>query len=71
MPAIAGPLLSLLFTVLIHVINPVSDLWYYGGTILSYVGILSAITAIIQKYNILATRKLPQFQRHGGDDYAK
>lgn len=70
-PAIAGPLLSLLVTVLIHVINPVSDLWYYGGTILSYVGILSAITAIIQKYNILATRKLPQFQRHGGDDYAK
>lgn len=70
-PALAGPLVSLLATVLIHVINPVSDLWYYGGAILSFAGILSAITAIIRKYNILATRELPQFQRHGGDDDAK
>lgn len=70
-PAISGPLVSLLITVLIHALNPVSDLWYYGGTILSFLGILFAIAAIIEKYNILATRKLPQFHRRGGDDNEK
>lgn len=52
----------------VRLLAPVSDLWYYGGAIISFLGILFTNAAIIQKYNVLATRKLPQFDRKGGDD---
>lgn len=62
---------AILACVCVWVFNPVSDLWYYGGTVISFLGILLTIVAIIQKYNVLATQKLPQFERHGGDDGAE
>lgn len=65
-----GSLVAVIIAALIFIINPVADLWYYGGTIIAFVGILFTIMAIIRKYNILATRKLPQFDRTGGDDRA-
>jgi len=55
---------------LIWLFNPISDLWYYAGTILSFLGILFTVMGIIKKYNVLATRRLPQFDRSGGDDRA-
>lgn len=69
-PGFAGSLSALLVSVLILIINPVSDIWYYGGAVISLLGILFTMIAIIKKYNILATRKLPQFDRKGGDDHA-
>ncbi len=57
-------------SVLVRLFAPVSDLWYYGGAIVSFLGILLTNMSIIKKYNILATRKLPQFDRKGGDDRA-
>lgn len=66
----SGSLVAIMIAILIFVINPVSDLWYYGGAIAAFAGILVTVMAIIQKYNILATRKLPQFERKGGDDRA-
>ena len=65
-----GSLVAVIIAALIFIINPVADLWYYGGTIIAFIGILFTIIAIIRKYNILATRKLPQFDRTGGDDRA-
>lgn len=49
---------------------PVSDLWYYGCTILILASILMSIVAMIGEYNLLSTHKLPQFDRTGGDDRA-
>lgn len=51
-------------------INPVSDLIFYSVAIISLVCIIGSIIDIIRKYNILSTRKLPQFDRTGGDDIA-
>ncbi|MBD5548584.1 MAG: hypothetical protein HDQ97_14535 [Lachnospiraceae bacterium] len=65
-----GSLVAVIIAALIFIINPVADFWYYGGTIIAFIGILFTIIAIIRKYNILATRKLPQFDRTGGDDRA-
>lgn len=65
-----GSLIAVLLAIWIFIFNPVSDLWYYGGAIASLAGVLSTVVAIIQKYNVLATRKLPQFDRKGGDDRA-
>ncbi|MDE6202315.1 MAG: hypothetical protein K2G19_02430, partial [Lachnospiraceae bacterium] len=69
-PGFIFSLAAILACICVWIINPVSDLWYYGGAVVSFVGILLTIVAIIQKYNVLATQKLPQFERHGGDDGA-
>lgn len=69
-PGYAGSLAAVVTALFIFILNPVADFWYYGGTIISFLGILFTITAIIQKYNVLATRKLPQFERKGGNDGA-
>lgn len=66
----AGSLISAVAGAVIWLLNPVSDLWYYGGTIAVYAGILFTVTDLIRKYNVLATRKLPQFDRSGGDNNA-
>lgn len=50
--------------------NPVSDLWYYGGVILQLGAVLYNLMDLIRNYNRLAMRKLPQFDKKGGDDNA-
>lgn len=54
----------------IKLVSPVSDIWYYSCALLILVSVLANNIGIINKYNVLATRKLPQFNRHGGDDRA-
>ena len=52
-------------------INPVSDLYYYGAVIAELIAIMYTIMDLIRYYNVLATRKLPQFDNYsGGDDNA-
>ncbi len=69
-PGFTGSLIAAAIALAVFVFNPVSDIWYYAGAVLAFLGVLSTMAAIIMKYNILATRKLPQFNRTGGDDNA-
>lgn len=55
---------------LIALFHPVSDLYYYGGAILALLAVMLQFVDIIRKYNRLAMRRLPQFDRQGGDDRA-
>lgn len=55
---------------LILLINPVSDLWFYGGAIIILLAVLFNIMDMIRNYNRLAMRRLPQFEKRGGDQYA-
>lgn len=55
---------------LISFFNPVSDLYYYGGAILVFLAVMFQFVDIILKYNRLAMRRLPQFDKQGGDDRA-
>ena len=64
------PLLAGAFTVGLVVFKPVSDLYYYSGIIFNYIGMLVVLLGILNQYNILATRPLPQLARKGGDDRA-
>lgn len=54
----------------ICLVNPVSDLWYYLGALLIMLSVLLDILDIIKSYNRLAMRRLPQFDKQGGDDRA-
>lgn len=69
-PGFTGSMIAIAAAAFIFNLNPVSDIWYYSGAIVSFFGVLLTIVAIIKKYNVLATRKLPQFDRNGGDDNA-
>ena len=69
---IAGSVIAVGASAAILVWNPVSDLWFYGGSILAAAGVCLSFMGIISKYNILATRPLPTFyDRKGGNDRAK
>ncbi len=48
----------------------VSDLYYYGAAIACLLVIFGMIRAIIVQYNILSSKRLPQFDKKGGDDRA-
>ena len=47
------------------------DLWFYLGSIAIMAYIVWCVIRIVSRYNRLTTRKLPQFNRTGGDDSAK
>ncbi len=56
--------------ILILIGQPISDWWYYGGAVISLTGIFYTFKDIIHYYNIMSTRRLPQFDKKGGDDRA-
>jgi hypothetical protein len=49
---------------------PIYDEAYYALTIIMIIVIMILMVSVIEKYNILSTRKLPQFRREGGDNRA-
>lgn len=54
----------------VRILNPVSDIYYYGAAILSLIAVFFTLKDVIEQYNILSTRRLPQFDKQGGDDRA-
>lgn len=64
------PLCAAVLSFGIWFLHPVSDLYYYGAAILSMAAILVSFISIIHAYNLLSTRRLPQFDKQGGDDRA-
>lgn len=66
-----GSLAAMTIATIVLWLNPVSDLYYYAAVIAELCAIIYTITDLIRYYNMLATRKLPQFDNYrGGDDNA-
>lgn len=66
-----GALIAMGIATLILLINPVSDLYYYGAVILVLISLMFTLVELIRYYNVLATRRLPQFDNYkGGNDNA-
>lgn len=63
-------LIGIIIGAVVTFLNPASDLFFYGAASLSLIAVFFTVTDIIRQYNILSTRKLPQFDRQGGDDRA-
>ena len=63
-------LLAMMLAGIIVFLQPVNDLFYYGGVIVVLLAVFITIKDLIFYYNIMATRRLPQFDRTGGDDRA-
>lgn len=54
----------------ICIFDPVYDVFFYVAAILCLIAIILNVRDIVNYYNILSTRKLPQFEKQGGDDRA-
>ena len=67
---LAKPIGGILAALVILLSNPVSDWFYYIGAILCMGSVLWAIMDIVRHHNELTTRKIPQFNRRGGDENA-
>lgn len=67
---IIASLVSLAIGGIIRFINPVYDAYYFAAIILVIVGMWFTLIDIIRSYNLLSTRRLPQFNHEGGDDRA-
>lgn len=67
-PVLVKPVAAIVLALAIILWNPVSDLFYYGGSIVSMGAVIWTLMDIIGRYNVLTTRKLPQLNRRGGDE---
>ncbi len=64
-------MISIILASLVMFIQPVSDWWYYGAAFILGASDLVTLIDVIKAFNVLSTRKLPQFATHtGGDDRA-
>lgn len=70
LPALGKPLAGILLSLVILLLNPVEDMFYYIGALICMGTVLWSIIDIIRQHNQLSTRKLPQFNRRGGDENA-
>ena len=68
--ALVSSIIAVVLCVIVGILQPASDIFYYGAVIISLLAIFYSFKDIIQYYNVLATRRLPQFDRTGGDDRA-
>ena len=57
-------LLSAAAAFVIRLIDPASDLWYYGSTLAILILVLVLLTKLIRQYNLLSSRPLPLLFRN-------
>ncbi|MDE7254245.1 MAG: hypothetical protein K2O32_15070 [Acetatifactor sp.] len=69
--AVRKPGIGLILAVIVLLLHPVSDLYYYGAALMVMGLAAWDILGMIERYNLLATRELPQFHKRGGDEYER
>lgn len=62
------PIIALIIAIIIFIINPVSDVYYYGGAVLSIIMTIWSFADLVKQLNLLTTRKLPHLEKRGGDE---
>ena len=68
LPGILGTGLAVLAGLVVRLLDPAGDIWYYSASALSFAAIGFSLIQVIRKYNVLATRPLPDFfSRKGGE----
>lgn len=70
MHTIWKPIAGIAMAFIILLVNPVNDWFYYIGVILCLAMVMWAFMDIIKHHNELTMRKLPQFNKRGGDENA-
>lgn len=68
LPVLMKPLPGILVIAAVAFLHPVSDIWYYAGVLFSLAMSAFSFGDMIRYHNKLSSRKLPQFNRRGGDE---
>ncbi len=69
LPVLLKPLIGILVAAFVLIWNPVQDLYYYIGAAACMVCVVISFLDIVKDHNRLTLRKLPQFNKRGGDQY--
>ena len=64
------PYLGLIITLAVFCIAPAHDMFYYAAALTSIGVAMLSIGDMVEKFNILTSRKLPQLGKRGGDENA-
>lgn len=70
MQTLIKPLGAILLAIIIAILNPVNDIYYYLGAVVCMLGVCWSVFDIIKHHNLLTTRPLPQLGKRGGDENA-
>lgn len=68
--ALIFSILVVLYATFMFLIEPTEDIWYYSAILGILFAILINFIFIIKNFNRIAMRRLPQFDKKGGDDGA-
>ncbi|MCR5720597.1 MAG: hypothetical protein K6F84_08525, partial [Lachnospiraceae bacterium] len=64
------PLIPFVLALILLITQSINDMLYYIVSLLSFLAVLYLMLLVISRHNLLASSKLPQFNRTGGDDRA-
>lgn len=59
-------LIAVILSVIVAILNPVSDLYYYVGIFAILLAVLASALDLIHSHNVAATQPLPEFLRNRG-----
>jgi hypothetical protein len=62
------PGMGIVIAIVVTLLHPVSDLFYYGAALVAMGLITWDILGMIERHNQLASRVLPQFSKRGGEE---
>ena len=62
------PLIGVVIAAGVWIYAPAADEYYYSASIICIIALLLSIWDLVKGHNRLATRKLPQFDKRGGDE---
>ena len=60
--------ISIIIAIGVLILNPVSDLYYYGVSIMLFIITILSFFSLVKQHNILASNKLPQLEKRGGEE---
>ena len=63
------PIIAIGIAIIIFILNPVSDMFYYAGAIASILMTIWSFADLVKELNLLTTRKLPHLEKRGGDEH--
>lgn len=61
------PILAIVIIVVVRIINPIMDIWYYSASIASMILALISYADLVKLHNKLSMSVPPQFGKRGGD----
>ena len=61
-------LVAVIFSIIVLIINPVNDIYYYGSSIISLLIVIISFKDLVEERNELVTHPLPQLEKRGGDE---